>query len=59
MEYATGWRMALAKEFLRQDVATAEIAQRVGYGSVSAFSVAFSRHVGMPPGAYSRQNHAG
>jgi AraC-like DNA-binding protein len=59
MEYATGWRMALAKEFLRQDVATAEIAQRVGYGSVSAFSVAFNRHVGMPPGAYSRGNPAG
>ncbi|WP_426131923.1 cupin domain-containing protein [Pararhizobium sp. PWRC1-1] len=55
MEYATGWRMALAKEFLRTDVATAEIAQRVGYGSASAFSVAFSRHVGMPPGAYSRE----
>ncbi len=59
MEYATCWRMALAKEFLRQDVATAEIAQRVGYGSASAFSVAFSRHVGMPPGAYSRENTAG
>jgi AraC-like DNA-binding protein len=59
MEYATGWRMALAKELLREDVATAEIAQRVGYGSASAFSVAFSRHVGMPPGAYSRVNNAG
>ncbi len=56
MEYATGWRMALAKELLRDDVAMAEIAQRVGYGSASAFSVAFSRHVGMPPGAYSRLN---
>ena len=59
MEYATGWRMALAKALLREDVATAEIAQRVGYGSASAFSVAFSRHVGMPPGAYSRVNTAG
>ncbi|QTQ86178.1 helix-turn-helix transcriptional regulator (plasmid) [Agrobacterium tumefaciens] len=54
MEYATMWRMALAKELLRSDVATAEIAQRVGYGSASAFSVAFSRHVGTSPGAYSR-----
>ncbi|BCH57267.1 cupin domain-containing protein [Agrobacterium vitis] len=58
MEYATGWRMALAKELLREEIATAEIAQRVGYGSASAFSVAFSRHVGMPPGAYSRVNTA-
>ncbi|EJC83250.1 DNA-binding domain-containing protein, AraC-type [Rhizobium leguminosarum bv. trifolii WSM2297] len=58
MEYATGWRMALAKELLRKDVATAEIAQRVGYGSASAFSVAFTRHVGKPPGAYSREGAA-
>ncbi|WP_117193486.1 AraC family transcriptional regulator [Rhizobium terrae] len=55
MEYATGWRMAIAKELLRKDVATTEIAQRVGYGSTSAFSVAFSRHFGMPPGAYVRE----
>lgn len=55
MEYATGWRMALAKELLRKDIATTEIAERVGYGSASAFSVAFSRHFGKPPGAYSRQ----
>jgi len=58
MEYATGWRMALAKELIRKDVATAEIAHRVGYGSASAFSVAFSRHVGKTPGAYSRQGAA-
>ena len=54
MEYATGWRTALAKRLLRMDVATADIAQRVGYGSASAFSVAFTRHVGKPPGAFSR-----
>lgn len=59
MEYATGLRMALAKEFLREDVALAEIAERVGYGSTSAFSVAFNRHVGMPPGAYSRAGSSG
>lgn len=55
MEYATGWRMALAKKMIREDVAMAEIAERVGYGSTSAFSVAFTRHVGMPPGAFSRK----
>jgi AraC-like DNA-binding protein len=53
MEYATGWRMALEKELFRKDEATAEIAQRVGYGSASAFNVALTRHVGQPPGAYS------
>ncbi|MQB23085.1 helix-turn-helix domain-containing protein, partial [Agrobacterium tumefaciens] len=40
-------------EYLREDVAIADIAQRVGYGSTSAFSVAFNRHMEMPPGAYS------
>lgn len=59
MAYVTGWRMALAKEFLRHDVATSQIAQRVGYGSTSAFSVAFSRHVGTTPGAYARSAASG
>lgn len=58
MDYVTRWRMALAKQMLRKKVATAEIAQRVGYGSASAFSVAFSRHVGRSPGAYSRADAA-
>ncbi|MEB2844532.1 helix-turn-helix domain-containing protein [Rhizobiales bacterium RZME27] len=59
MEYATSWRMALAKKLLRDDVATAEVARRVGYGSASAFSVAFRRHVGTSPGAYCRENFTG
>ncbi|WP_354435857.1 AraC family transcriptional regulator, partial [Martelella mangrovi] len=54
MEYVTGWRMALAKQLLRKNIAPAQAAQRVGYGSASAFSVAFSRHVGISPGAYAR-----
>lgn len=58
MDYVTGWRMALAKQLLRQKVATAKIAERVGYGSVSAFSTAFSRYAGRSPGAYSRGDTA-
>ncbi|WEY39947.1 MULTISPECIES: AraC family transcriptional regulator [Paraburkholderia] len=55
MEYLLTWRMALAKRLLRQrDRSIAEIAAHVGYGSVSAFGVAFTRHVGMPPGRYAR-----
>ncbi|CAN5228100.1 AraC family transcriptional regulator [soil metagenome] len=55
MEYLLAWRMARAKQMLRQqELAIAEIAERVGYGSVSAFGVAFTRHVGMPPGRYSK-----
>jgi AraC-like DNA-binding protein len=34
------------------------VAKRVGYGSASAFSVAFARHTGLPPARYARLNHA-
>lgn len=53
MEYATSWRMALAKEMLlRREASVAEIAARIGYASASAFNVAFTRHVGTTPGAF-------
>ena len=49
------WRMAVAKDLLRtEDIALDEVARRVGYGSASTFSTAFSRHVGQPPGRYAR-----
>ncbi|MGJ7611960.1 MULTISPECIES: AraC family transcriptional regulator [unclassified Variovorax] len=55
MEYLLAWRMALARQLLRQrELAISEIAERVGYSSVSTFGVAFTRHVGVPPGRYSR-----
>lgn len=55
MEYLLAWRMALAKDLLRQGgCALDEVAERVGYGSASTFSTAFSRHVGQPPGRFAR-----
>jgi AraC-like DNA-binding protein len=55
MEYLLAWRMAVAKDMLRrQDVSVGDVAERVGYGSASTFSTAFSRHVGQPPGRYAR-----
>jgi AraC-like DNA-binding protein len=55
MEYLLAWRMAVARDLLRrQDVGIAEVAERVGYGSASTFSTAFSRHVGQPPSRYAR-----
>ena len=36
-------------------VELADVAERVGYGSASTFSTAFSRHVGRPPGRYARE----
>jgi transcriptional regulator GlxA family with amidase domain len=55
MEYLLAWRMAVAKDLLRShDLGLEEVAERVGYGSASAFSTAFSRHVGQPPSHYAR-----
>jgi AraC-like DNA-binding protein len=55
MEYLLAWRMARARKLLRENQGgVAEVAQRVGYGSASAFSVAFTRHVGVPPARYAR-----
>ena len=55
MEYLLAWRMAVARDLLRrQDCGIAEVAERVGYGSASTFSTAFSRHVGQPPGRWAR-----
>jgi AraC-like DNA-binding protein len=53
MEYLLAWRMAVAKDLLRgNDLGIEEVAERVGYGSASTFSTAFSRHVGQPPSHY-------
>lgn len=55
MEYLLAWRMAVAKDLLRNGKhALATVAERVGYSSASTFSTAFSRHVGQPPGRYAR-----
>jgi AraC-like DNA-binding protein len=57
MEYLLGWRMALARDLLvRKGASVAEVAERVGYGSASTFSVAFHRHVGLPPMQYARKH---
>jgi AraC-like DNA-binding protein len=55
IEYLLAWRMALAKALLRRgEFALTEVAERVGYGSASSFSTAFSRYVGQPPSRYAR-----
>uniref|UniRef100_UPI0021478292 helix-turn-helix domain-containing protein n=1 Tax=Tahibacter caeni TaxID=1453545 RepID=UPI0021478292 len=59
MEYLLAWRMALAKDLLqRTPMALADVAERTGYGSAAAFSTAFARHVGEPPGRYARRRRA-
>jgi AraC-like DNA-binding protein len=58
MAYLLAWRMALAKQLLRKNESgLAEIAERVGYRSASAFSVAFTRSAGQSPAHYARSRH--
>lgn len=53
MAYLLAWRMAVAKDMLlRGEDGVAIVARSVGYGSASAFSVAFTRHTGIPPARY-------
>ena len=53
MKYLADWRMTLARDLLlSSDTTLAEIAAQVGYGSVYAFSTAFARHHGQPPGRW-------
>lgn len=55
MEYLIDWRMALAKDMLRQGGPPLEtVAAAVGYQSASAFSTAFRRQVGRPPSQFAR-----
>lgn len=53
MRYLADWRMTVARDLLRtQDVPLVEVAERVGYSSLYAFSTAFRRHHGQPPGRW-------
>ena len=53
MQYLTDWRMALARDHLRDgELSLAKIADAIGYGSPYAFAAAFRRHHGDPPGAW-------
>lgn len=57
MEYARTWRMAVARDLLlRGEMTNAEIAHRVGYGSASAFAMAFAREEGTSPGAFAERH---
>lgn len=55
MQYVLEWRVAIAKDLLRSERRPlTEIAEAIGYQSASAFSTAFTRHVGQPPSAFAR-----
>ncbi|MBL1073795.1 AraC family transcriptional regulator [Nocardia sp. 2] len=57
MQYLTHWRMQLARSILEQeDVGMGELARRLGYQSEAAFSRAFKRVNGAPPGSARREH---
>lgn len=58
IHYVTRWKMNLALTWLKEeDVSLTELAERLGYQSEAAFSRAFKRTIGVPPGAARRNSH--
>jgi transcriptional regulator GlxA family with amidase domain len=59
LDYLAEWRMQRARGLLRAGgVSVGEVAGRLGYRSGAAFSHAFRRRLGVPPGAYRRAHAA-
>lgn len=58
LEYLTQQRIARARTLLREGVAIADVAARVGYQSPISFARVFGRIVGAAPGAFRRQAKA-
>jgi AraC-like DNA-binding protein len=59
LAYLTRWRMQSATAMLSDGGLTvSEIAERVGYDSVPAFSKAFKRRLGSSPSSWRRRGHA-
>ena len=53
LTYVTDWRMALAREQLREgDAGLAAVAHSLGYASEFSFAAAFKRHHGVAPGRW-------
>ena len=56
MHYVARWKMHAAQIWLTEDDAPlSELADRLGYESEAAFSRAFKRFIGVPPGAVRRR----
>jgi AraC-like DNA-binding protein len=56
MQYLARWRLQLSARLLEEEgVSIAQAASEVGYESEAAFSTAFKKWVGVPPGAWRKQ----
>jgi AraC-like DNA-binding protein len=58
LDYLIEWRMQLARAALRTEGSLTALAGTIGYQSVSAFSTAFRRVVGMSPREFRMSVHA-
>lgn len=59
MTYLKNWRLQLAAKLLQNNtLALSNIAEKVGYESIPAFSRVFKREFGMAPGQYRRSGTA-
>lgn len=57
IEYLVRWRMAIARDSLvRGGKSLDRIAGEIGYESASAFSTAFRKRLGCPPGLFAREH---
>lgn len=57
MQYCARWRMRMAAQMLRSNRHNAcSVAYSVGFNSEAAFSRAFKREYGVPPGAWQREH---
>ena len=57
MQYVTRWRMHVAATWLcDSDTTAAEVGTKLGYNSEAAFSRAFKRVLGEPPGTWQRRH---
>jgi AraC family transcriptional activator of mtrCDE len=52
MQYATSWRMEVAKKHLSENRSLSDAAERVGYASDSAFARVFKKETGMTPAGF-------
>ena len=53
-DYLAAWRVGWGQRLLRKGEPLGRVAEAVGYGSASAFTRAFTRHLGVAPGAWLR-----
>jgi AraC-like DNA-binding protein len=60
VEYLAQWRMTIARSALKHsEESLTEIAERIGYLSDTAFSIAFKRCTGLSPGRFRADCRAG